>query len=1378
VATIVTRAGKGAALTHQEVDANFTGLNTELGQKEVASNKGVANGYASLDAAGKVPSAQLPSYVDDVVEVANFASLPGTGETGKIYVTIDTNKTYRWTGSTYIEISASPGSTDSLAEGSTNLYFTQARARASVSASGSLSYNSTTGVFSFSDAVTSVAGRTGAVTLTSSDVGLANVENKSSATIRGEITSGNVTTALGFTPLNRATVTGDWNVKTNGQASLISGGTNNHNGTTTTSGIYLPHSTAGYGVQIGGRLNTLWFRTEENNVWDSWRVLLHSGNYNSYSPTLTGTGASGTWGISITGSSASTTGNAATATALQTARAINGVSFNGTADITVADSTKLPLAGGTMTGAITFAAGQTWPTFNQNTTGSAATLTTGRTIGMTGDVTWTSGSFNGSANVTGTATLANSGVTAGTYTKVTVDAKGRVTSATTLAAGDVPTLNQNTTGSAATLTTARTINGTSFNGSANITTANWGTARTLTIGSTGKSVDGSANVSWSLAEIGALASGAKAADADLLDGYNSTAFSGPVSTIKQFFWNDLAASGTQARTFEIARLGIDYNDWNGGSGPFEVELYEGYYSRGLKKRYVIHWGYTNTYGIQLVEYSGNGDNNFQCRVGAPVLVSGDNYYLPVFVDVKYYAYCDVRVTTNRDITASNPPAIGTTFINASPSATNISDFTADSTVNFASTTAVQISGSQLLHAGNFSSYALPLTGGSITGNITLTQGTDRLISIGSSTNWSYTLKSEGDQFRLYDGNGTNFLYGVYNGGGTGKYLQLLGSNFVVNNNGTVTASGNQILHAGNVGSYALPIGGGTITGSRPIQIDTGGGFIAMTANAGGWSMGTYYKGSAGTTRAGFGALGSADSLTWAWIGTGYENPWMTLNGSAVNSLVALQQSGNQVLHAANYSSYALPLSGGTITGTVSINGGGSQPLNLTTSSSSPWGFGLTRSDAGVSSKIFLHNGSGSWAWVYEHNPVFYNGGAYNSFLHSGNYNSYSPSLTGSGASGTWAINITGSAGSASLATDADRLRTYDHRIKAPNSDAAGRAVFGFTSWANNNTAPWADYLHLRSYTDGSGGADNLVTFRKDAIGMRIWQQSFGSGSAYSSYVDVLHSSNYSSYALPLSGGTLTGSATLSGNGIGLYFTGGNNRIYFGGSYRAMEGNANGTQLQIGEGYSATYLQSANIYATTSNHVVLHAGNYSSYALPLSGGNMTGNISGPAYNTPSFIRFASDSNWAYGCSYDGGSQYWMQVQFYGTGDDTRGFRVLNTNGNSVAFRVNGAGNAIAAGNVTAYSDERVKANWRKLDDGFLVNLANVKSGIYDRTDVEITQAGVSAQSLREVLPESVIEAENGDLSVAYGNAAMVSAIELAKKVVALENKVAELQARIH
>jgi hypothetical protein len=111
-----------------------------------------------------------------------------------------------------------------------------------------------------------------------------------------------------------------------------------------------------------------------------------------------------------------------------------------------------------------------------------------------------------------------------------------------------------------------------------------------------------------------------------------------------------------------------------------------------------------------------------------------------------------------------------------------------------------------------------------------------------------------------------------------------------------------------------------------------------------------------------------------------------------------------------------------------------------------------------------------------------------------------------------------------------------------------------------------------------------------------------------------------------------------------------------------------------------------------------------------------------------------------------------------------------------WQVNGS--MTASGNVTAYSDERVKANWRTLDDGFVVKLASVKSGIYDRTDIEITQAGVSAQSLRQVLPESVIESDDGDLSVAYGNAAMVSAVELAKELVALKHKVTELEARIH
>lgn len=77
--------------------------------------------------AGKVPAGQLPGYVDDVIEAANYAALPATGETGKIYVTLDSNWQYRWSGSVYIRIVASPGTTDEVPEGSTNKYFTAAR---------------------------------------------------------------------------------------------------------------------------------------------------------------------------------------------------------------------------------------------------------------------------------------------------------------------------------------------------------------------------------------------------------------------------------------------------------------------------------------------------------------------------------------------------------------------------------------------------------------------------------------------------------------------------------------------------------------------------------------------------------------------------------------------------------------------------------------------------------------------------------------------------------------------------------------------------------------------------------------------------------------------------------------------------------------------------------------------------------------------------------------------------------------------------------------------------------------------------------------------------------------------------------------------------
>lgn len=263
-------------------------------------------------------------------------------------------------------------------------------------------------------------------------------------------------------------------------------------------------------------------------------------------------------------------GNADSAQKLQTARKINGVAFDGTKDITIdtggsgghtilnssgtamtqrsklrfnnatvtddanndvtiitpsgISGNYLPLSGGALTGNVTpttdstLSLGTSDLKFNtmyadifygalsgNASTASIATkantLTTPRTINGT--------SFNGSANITTAnwGTARNIGIvnSDGTGTAVTTSVNGSANVNLKLPATIKATLTGNAS-TATTLANARTINGTSFNGSANITTANWGTARTITIGNTGKSVNGSANITWSLSEIGAAAS--------------------------------------------------------------------------------------------------------------------------------------------------------------------------------------------------------------------------------------------------------------------------------------------------------------------------------------------------------------------------------------------------------------------------------------------------------------------------------------------------------------------------------------------------------------------------------------------------------------------------------------------------------------------------------------------------------------------------------------------------------------------------------------------------------------------------------------------------------------------------------------------------------
>ncbi|MBQ0112214.1 MAG: hypothetical protein KBT03_03700 [Bacteroidales bacterium] len=156
-----------------------------------SSLKGANNGIAELDENGKVPSSQLPSYIDNVEEYDTRAEFPSVGEDNKIYIDKSTNITYRWGGTDYVAI----GSDLSLGETSTTAYRGDR---------GKIAYDH------------SQVNSGNPHNVTKSDVGLSNVENKSSATIRGELTKSNVTTALGYTPPTTDTTYSVATTSTNG----------------------------------------------------------------------------------------------------------------------------------------------------------------------------------------------------------------------------------------------------------------------------------------------------------------------------------------------------------------------------------------------------------------------------------------------------------------------------------------------------------------------------------------------------------------------------------------------------------------------------------------------------------------------------------------------------------------------------------------------------------------------------------------------------------------------------------------------------------------------------------------------------------------------------------------------------------------------------------------------------------------------------------------------------------------------------------------------------------------------------------------------------------------------------------------------------------
>jgi len=184
---------------------------------------------------GKVPASELPSYVDDVVEVANYAALPATGETGKIYVTLDNNKIYRWSGSVYIEIAANNAIWGAI----TGTLSSQTDLQAALDAKQDDLISGTN--------IKTIEGQSllgsGNIDLTKSDVGLSNVDNTSDA---NKPISTATQTALDAKQ-NTITLT---TTGTSGSSTLVGSTLNIPNYTTDISGL-VPYTGATANVDLG-----------------------------------------------------------------------------------------------------------------------------------------------------------------------------------------------------------------------------------------------------------------------------------------------------------------------------------------------------------------------------------------------------------------------------------------------------------------------------------------------------------------------------------------------------------------------------------------------------------------------------------------------------------------------------------------------------------------------------------------------------------------------------------------------------------------------------------------------------------------------------------------------------------------------------------------------------------------------------------------------------------------------------------------------------------------------------------------------------------------------------------------------------------------------
>lgn len=353
-----------------------------------------------------------------------------------------------------------------------------------------------------------------------------------------------------------------------------------------------------------------------------------------------------------------------------------------------------------------------------------------------------------------------------------------------------------------------------------------------------------------------------------------------------------------------------------------------------------------------------------------------------------------------------------------------------------------------------------------------------------------------------------------------------------------------------------------------------------------------------------------------------------------------------------------------------------------------------------------------------------------------------------------------------------------------NTPAGSMSHQGDDYASTNNPGNGWWFLDNYRHSNGSNYWGTQVAWGWEDNSLRLAQRNI-SGNSFSGWVYYLNSNNYTNYAVSTTYNSSLNSDSRNSRGVTRLYRNDSDsdyslQHYWTGSYwylKGYSGDSFHAHVQVGYADSSGSAGSSGSCSGNAATATRAAGNF--YIDSNYGRGIVGVYASTRYQG---VFAMGDS---YKLADDGtstGSLYGIAWSHPNTGGiagnlSSHGMILMQNGGFMCALSTN----IVAAGNIVAQSDERLKTNWRPLQDDYVTKLAQVKVGIYDRIDhSEVTQVGVSAQSLQKVLPEAIVTAKDEEqtLSVNYGAAAMASSIELAKEVVDLRARVASLEALIN